>query len=76
MNNTQRKAVVPVKPKRNIQQKAATLQPDSSRPTTFGERKKNFEEHYNWNVVFPQTSIHENSILYRETALRNCNKNL
>lgn len=71
VNNTQRKAVVPVKPRRNIQQKAATLQPDSSKPTTFGERKQNFKEQYNWNVVFPTTSIHENSILYRETALRN-----
>lgn len=67
---------MPAKPKRNIQQKASTLQPDqSTKPVTFGERKQNFQDYYNWNVVFPPTTIHENSILYRETALNNSFRN-
>ena len=33
------------------------------------------QEHYNWNVVFPQTTIHRNSILYRETALNTSYRN-
>lgn len=61
--NTQRKQQPPPKPKRNnIQQKSKTLN---------DIQKKSSAHHnynYNWNVVFPQTQIHQNSILYRDAA--------
>lgn len=37
---------------------------------TFATQKKLLNEYYNWNVEFPSTTIHQNSILYREAALQ------
>ena len=44
----------------------ATLPPDTSHLKTFADHKKILNDYYNWNVVFPATTIHTNSILYRD----------
>lgn len=64
LKNTQeqsRKQQAPTKPKRNIIQRAIVTE------TKISNQKKP-SDHYNWNVVFPQTQIHQNSILYRDAA--------
>lgn len=38
-------------------------------PKTFASQKKLLNDYYNWNVDFPSTTIHQNSILYRDSAL-------
>ncbi|KAG5671637.1 hypothetical protein PVAND_001828 [Polypedilum vanderplanki] len=73
VKNTQRTSVVsdlvpPVKPKRTSINQRATLPPDTSKLKTFADHKKLLNDYYNWNVVFPPTTIHENSILYRDAA--------
>lgn len=45
-----------------------TKQPYQSKPKTFASQKKLLNEYYNWNVEFPSTTIHENSILFRDAA--------
>lgn len=35
---------------------------------TFATQKKLLNEYYNWNVDFPSTTIHQNSILFRDAA--------
>lgn len=63
IRNTQTvKKQPPPKPKRNSIQKVT----EKSTKTT--ESKKSSPQHYNWNVNFPQTQIHQNSILYRDAA--------
>lgn len=37
-------------------------------PKTFATQKKLLNEYYNWNVEFPSTTIHHNSILFRDDA--------
>lgn len=65
VKNTQtiRKQQPPPKPKRNSIQRALVTE----KAKTIGSQKK-LTENYNWNVVFPQTQIHQNSILYRDAA--------
>jgi hypothetical protein len=60
--------VAPQKPKRTSLGQRSTLPPDTSKLKTFADHKKLLSDYYNWNVVFPATAIHENSILYRDAA--------
>lgn len=39
-----------------------------SKKKTFASQKKLLNDYYNWNVDFPATTIHQNSILYRDAA--------
>lgn len=41
---------------------------DPKKTKTFATQKKLLNEYYNWNVVFPETTINRNSILYRDAA--------
>lgn len=66
LKNTQEQASkqqAPPKPKRNNIQRALVTE-----KTKTSSSQKKSSEHYNWNVVFPQTQIHQNSILYRDAA--------
>lgn len=54
-----------VKPKKS-NQRAEIVEPYKLR--TFASQKKLLNEYYNWNVEFPSTTIHHNSILYRDAA--------
>ena len=56
---------------KNTQQRTlAATNPKLFRETkkTFATQKKLINEYYNWNVDFPSTTIHENSILFRDAA--------
>jgi hypothetical protein len=64
VENTQRKQQAPPKPKRNQR----LLETESNKIKTFASQKKLLNEYYNWDVVFPATTIHQNSILYRDDA--------
>lgn len=63
MKNTQPRTSTPTKPKPS--QKAQLTQPKTK---TFATQKKLLNEYYNWNLDFPSTTIHQNSILYRDAA--------
>lgn len=62
MKNTQQRT--PTKPKPSQR----TLVTDPKNPKTFATQKKLLNEYYNWNVDFPSTTIHQNSILFRDAA--------
>lgn len=64
MKNTQQRKSTPTKPK-SSQRKLVT---DSKNTKTFASQKKLLNEYYNWNVDFPSTTIHQNSILFRDEA--------
>ncbi|CRK88356.1 CLUMA_CG002133, isoform A [Clunio marinus] len=49
-----------------LSQKAPVIEPKNTK--TFATQKKLLNEYYNWDVVFPSTTIHRNSILYRDAA--------
>jgi hypothetical protein len=63
VNNTQHRTLT-TKPKPS-QRKLVT---ESRKEKTFASQKKLLNEYYNWNVDFPATTIHQNSILYRDAA--------
>lgn len=44
------------------------LYTEPKKAKTFATQKKLLKEYYNWNVDFPSTKIHENSILFRDDA--------
>jgi hypothetical protein len=64
VKNTQHRASEPSKPKPS--QRKVVTEPDKKK--TFANQKKLLNEYYNWNVVFPSTTIHQNSILFRDAA--------
>lgn len=62
MKNTQLRAPAPRKPKPSPRK--LLTEPKK----TFANQKKLLNEYYNWNVDFPATTIHQNSILFRDAA--------
>jgi hypothetical protein len=62
VKNTPLSISIPTKPK----PKQRTLGTEPKK--TFATQKKLLNEYYNWNVDFPSTTIHQNSILYRDAA--------
>lgn len=64
VKNTQNTVQTLSQPKRDQRR----LQTEPKKPKTFATQKKLLKEYYNWNVDFPSTKIHENSILFRDDA--------
>jgi hypothetical protein len=64
VKNTQHRTLSPTKPKPS--QRKLVTEPIKGR--TFASQKKLLNEYYNWNVDFPSTTIHQNSILFRDAA--------
>lgn len=59
-----------VKGKQEIRQENSTNGINSinkNRAKTFSTQKQLLQEKYNWEVEFPSTAIHSNSIMYRDT---------
>lgn len=52
----------------NKKKRQAPKAPDPLARKTFATQKKLLNEYYNWNVDFPSTTIHQNSILFRDAA--------
>lgn len=62
--NTPKRAAAPQKPKTPLKEPEI----NQRKIKTFATQKKLLNEYYNWNVDFPSTTIHQNSILFRDAA--------
>lgn len=54
--------------KKFFKKRPAPKAPEPQTRKTFATQKKLLNEYYNWNVDFPSTTIHQNSILFRDAA--------